>query len=781
MSGYRDLETGASRATGAFANEVVGTFFITAAFLVFGVSGWGALAVGGMLMLFTLFNGEGHYNAAATVMRTIGGDCGVKSAVLIVLAQIVGATLAVFVSGSFGFDFPASVPGGSITSGLKDALLTLLLLLTYARNSQVRDLGLSYAAGLAAFPSTLGANASIVLGVILGNVLLGGGLQLGMDAVWAVGAPVAVGALFKIINDALSKVPRNGEVVGTFLFATLAFSIGFDNLFGVGIALHTVTSLFPGAYNPAVTLAAWAKGGFDMKVVGDPIIDIAAQTIATLVAVILVTFLGTTAAVPSAVDLGPAAVLEGIFALVFVHLYNARAGSLVKGLGYYAATSACASSLNTAFGLGLYLASLVGFGEASLELTALVDPLIGGVVAALIFGKASEFDELVGTALLFLVAGATATPLARGAAFVALHKIYDGSTFNPALTIANDSSFRSSATGKAVAYQIGGAVIGGLFATYAGAADALSISSGGLSDGGRSMVAELLLAALLVKTYDRNGSDTLSNGLSYFALLVSLGAVAGGSLANPALVLGNWVGGGLVGGGFDFGGDALLGLAGHIVAPVAGGILAGQIFDLPSKMMLDKLQLSSDEFFGTFLLVLTAAGVPGDNTLALGFVLMTIYNIYGSRVDLLPALSAYRALGDSTDVGGLLKKLAAQTLGGVLAVVVAGWLLPASDAAGDVALMNTLIAGTLLGLVFNWGAASTKNTVDLGLVTFVSATLVATSKITLNGAASIGSALVGIVTGDGVGFATDPQWWAALLAPLVGGILAGRLMGFLGK
>ena len=72
---------------------------------------------------------------------------------------------------------------------------------------------------------------------------------------------------------------------------------------------------------------------------------------------------------------------------------------------------------------------------------------------------------------------------------------YLGSTFNPALTIAGDASFRSSATAKTVVYQIVGAIVGGLLATYAGASDALSISSGGLSDGGRSMIAELLLAA----------------------------------------------------------------------------------------------------------------------------------------------------------------------------------------------------------------------------------------------------------------------------------------------
>ena len=799
-AGYKDLESG-SFAAKPLTNEAFGTFFITLA-LLSGVSGWGALAVGGMLGFFSWFESAGQYNAAVTLSNCVGKNAsmGLVAGVMCIVAQIVGAALAVAFTGLFQ-DGSASVPDGSLASGLSDALLTIVLLYTFAKNNNGLDLGLAYFSGLSAFPSALGANASAAVGVVVGNLLLGNGLAIGMDLVWAAGAPLAAGAAFPFLADLLTKIPRGGEALGTFFFATLSFSIGFDNAFAIGTSLHTVSNIFPGTYNPALTLAAWAKGGFNMSVVADPVLDIVAQVVGTALSAILLTgVLGGSAAVPSAVSLGPAAAIEGLFALVLALTYLSKdASTLTKGLAYYAAVTACASSYNTAFGLGLYVAGLGGFGEGALALTALVDPLVAGVAAGVLDGKLSDLNELLGTFLLFVFVGSTTDALALGAAFVTLHTVYAGATLNPALTYA-----QGGVNVNAFLRQFGGAALGGLVATYAGVGGGAATSDGGLSDGGRSIVAEALLAALLVKTYATNGNDHTSNGLSYFALLAALGGAAG-SLANPALVLGDWLGGGLLGDGFDFGVDALLGLAGHLGAPLLGAALAGHLFALPSKLMLDKASLSSDEFFGGFLAVLAAAGVAGSDAastdLAYGVVLMAIYNIVTTKTDIFPLVSAYRTLGSGDPASGaveFLKRLAAQTLGAVLAGLAAGWLfasdgrralgdaLPAVEGAGHPAarrlgidLPDGLLNGLLLGLLVAYGFDYCKNTLHLGVTFFVATSVF--GGVELNGASSLATSLVGLVTGGGAGFATDADWWAAFLAPVVGGILAGRLAGLLGK
>jgi len=798
MFGYKDLESGMPRGTVTLVTELLGTFFVTLA-LMAGVSGWGALAAGMAFGFFCWFETTGHYNAAITLSTCVGPSrsTGLVAGIMCIASQVTGAVLAVLFAG-FLQDGSAAVPDGNLTSALTDVFLTLVLLITYAKNNNGLDLGLGYFAGLSAFPSALGANASVVLGVFLGNAVLGNGLDLGMNLLWAVGAPLVAGGVLPFLDGVLSKIPRAGELLGTFFFALMAFSVGFDRsastaCFAIGASLHTVSNMFKGTYNPAVTLALWAKGGFDLSVVADPLIDITAQVAGTALAVLAASALGAPAAVPDAADLGPAAVIECLFALVFVLTYLSATTTLTRGLAYFAVTAAFASSFNTALVLGGYLMGLAGIGGGdggALGLTSLIAPLVAGLAAGVLhkFGQDPtiayrKFNELFGTLLLFLFVGATASNrLALGGALVTLHTICAGGLFNPALTLA-----QSGVDPVSFVLQISGAVVGGLAATYAGMADGAATSAGGLSDGGASLVAELLLAAILVKTYDRNGIDHVSTGLSYFGLLAALGGAAG-SIANPAVVLGNWVGGGLLGGGFDFSVDALLGLVGHVAAPMLGAALSNALFALPHKLMLDKIGLSADEFFCSFLAVLASSGVACSGTdstaLAYGLVLMTIYNVASTSVDIFPVVSAYRELVVSAPLSSAAKfgrKAAAQVLGAVVAALAAKWLFSgAADSAEDAPLARRLgldlppglLNGILLGLVFCWGLDACKNTLHLGLTFFVAASVFA--GVDINGANSVAKALVGMIMGDGVDFATDLTWWVALLAPIVGGILAGR-------
>jgi glycerol uptake facilitator-like aquaporin len=802
MRGYTDLESGASRQIGAMTNEVIGTFFISLA-LFAGTSGWSALAAAGMLAFFTWFSGDGHYNAAVTLSKAVGKDkdIGINAAVKCILAQIVGAVLAVLFAGFVAGGAPSAPSSGGLTSGVADLLLTLVLI--YSMDFDGRNRGLGYFAGLSAFPSALGANASVVLGVVLGNAALGNGLTLGAGTLWGAGAPLVAGALFPFLGDVFGKIPRSNELLGTFFFGTMAFSIGFGNAFAVGAALHTVSQIFPGTYNPAATLYGFAKAGFPMATVADPIIDIVVQSVGAALAAIVTTFLGTAAGVPAAVDIGPACVLELLFTIVFVNVAT-DADTLNRGVGYFAATTAFASSFNTAFGLGLYLAGLAGFGSGSLAMTSLVNPLVGGLLGGFLAGKFSEFNQLVGTLFLFLFAGSTSNILALGAALATLTTAYGGN-LNPALNFADV---------KTSGFQVGGAVVGSLLANWAGLSGG-SVSAGGLSDGGKSIAAEILLGAFLAQTYASKG-DNVTTGLSYYALLAALGATAG-SLANPALVLGNWVGGGILGGGFDFGVDALIGLVGHVAAPALGAFLSDHIFNLHSKLMLDKAQLDSSEFFGSFLLVALAAGVAGagddaPTALAYGLVIATVYKWLGSANDFFPAVSAYRAFGSNADVVGFLKKLVAQTLGALVAAAFAAWLFaaaggheaaaavhapapepvaaPAAAAAAAPAaaaarralqaiLSDPLRNGILAGMFWAWSYNFKASGINQALTYFTAVTIFA--GVNINGAASLGAALYGAATGGGFGFATDTDFWFAFLAPVVGAVLAGRLEGPLGK
>jgi hypothetical protein len=286
-----------------------------------------------------------------------------------------------------------------------------------------------------------------------------------------------------------------------------------------------------------------------------------------------------------------------------------------------------------------------------------------------------------------------------------------------------------------------------------------------------------------------------------------------GSIANPAVALGGFIGGGILGGGFDFGG--IIGRVGHIAIPVVAALVGGPLFDIvPGKLMLDKAQLDASEFFGSFLLVTAAAGVAGagadSTTFAYGIALAFVYAQYPA--DGIPAISAYNAFGKGADVVGFLKKLVAQTLGALVAAAFAAWLFaaaggheaaaavhapapepvaaPAAAAAAAPAaaaarralqaiLSDPLRNGILAGMFWAWSYNFKASGINQALTYFTAVTIFA--GVNINGAASLGAALYGAATGGGFGFATDTDFWFAFLAPVVGAVLAGRLEGPLGK
>jgi hypothetical protein len=508
-------------------------------------------------------------------------------------------------------------------------------------------------------------------------------------------------------------------------------------------------------------------------VIADPIIALAVQSVGVVLAVIVGSFVGISASLPAASSIGPSALLELLFTIVFVN--GSSGSSLSNGFTYFGCLSTFASSFNPAFSLGAYLAGLAGFGSGSLAVTSIAVPLVGGLAAGFLAGKFSEFNGILGSVFLFLVVGSGVNALALGAMVAAINGSW-GET-NPAFNFKDV---------KAVGFQVVGATLGALLANWAGVADGAAVSAG-LPGDISGAVAELLLAAFLLKA----GYGEF--GLNYFALLSVFGATAG-SIANPAVALGGFIGGGILGGGFDFGG--IIGLVGHIAIPVVAALVGGPLFDIvPGKLMLDKAQLDASEFFGSFLLVTAAAGVAGagadSTTFAYGIALAFVYAQYPA--DGIPAISAYNAFGKGADVVGFLKKLVAQTLGALVAAFASNFLVggdvagrmlsegaaaaaaPApSDSSG---LNDTLRNGILLGVFLAWGWVNSKGFFGKVLTYFTAVTLFA--GVQFNGAAALGVAVKGAIGGD-VGAFTDVAWLAAFFSPIVGGILAGRLGDFFG-
>jgi len=94
-------------------------------------------------------------------------------------------------------------------------------------------------------------------------------------------------------------------------------------------------------------------------------------------------------------------------------------------------------------------------------------------------------------------------------------------------------------------------------------------------------------------------------------------------------------------------------------------------------------------------------------------------------------------------------------------------------------LPDGLLNGLLAALLFAWACDVARSTLNLGVAYFTMVSVF--SDVTINGAASLATALVGLVTGGGADFATDLVWWTAFLAPIIGGVLAALLAPLVGK
>ena len=674
---------------------------------------------------------------------------------------------------------------GDLSAGLTDALLTLIVLMSWKSSTSGLDKGLVYFASLSALASQFGANASIVLGVVLANAATGGGLDLGMGTIVAVGVPLATAALSPVLLNLMSEVlPKltNGinkamipELLGAFFFGLLYFSISASDdalaPLAVGVALLTAHTLVPTAdLNPTVTIAKWVKA---KKFVDwfDPILIVLSQTVGVLLATIVGSFVGISAAVPEASLLGASAALEAIFAFVLSVLYlsfGGKANTTVAALGYFACISSFASSFNPALHLGTVVGGMIGFGGGGgFAVTTALVPLAAGVIAGIVYGTTdANVNEAIGAfVVLITLASGSATPaLTLGAMIAALSTAYKGGTFNPALLVSSMSSNLAK-----ISFQFAGSFAGGLFASWAGLA--AEFSSPGLLT---SPIAEILLVAVLMRVYGDGGE---SAGLAYFALLAVFSGTAG-SIGNPATVLGAWFANGVLGSGFDFGTNALIATLSHLAAPMVGGLCSAMLFSMLTRELcfdlFNKAGLSVTDFVGSFLIVLSASGVSDDLAYSVA-VMLVIHMIFSSdRADLFPAISAYRLLGEGVDVIGFVKKLLVQTLGALAAGVVSGWLLGGTiGGVDDESVSSAVLYGTLWGLTLGWLYKYAPG--DLGFA--VGFFALATTFGAYNGASLLGGA---ILSAD-VSSLTSPVWLASFFAPLLGGILSARLPALLGK
>lgn len=287
-AGYVNLDTGAvggSSGKKAVLVEVLGTFFLSLALFKGFDTVLHALGCGVMLALWTWLGG-GAYNPAVTMSSTGSSilskgltKAHAKSLLLGILAQIVGATLAALFASSVGGDAidvsaPATDWGGGellIKSAVVEALFVGQLVLTYLASSEALVLGLSYFSGLFAFGASISStgNPAVVIGVALGNAILGNGFAFSKAAIAHCVVPLIAGSFAIVVFDiGGKKIPHFLEGVGTFYLALGVAGIlkqggvgSSDCYLAIGTTLGTwmVIGGGGGAFNPAVTLASYVK------------------------------------------------------------------------------------------------------------------------------------------------------------------------------------------------------------------------------------------------------------------------------------------------------------------------------------------------------------------------------------------------------------------------------------------------------------------------------------------------------------------------------------------
>jgi len=788
--GYVDLERGTSGGPNKLIVEAFGTCFMALA--LFGLdysSAIGALAVGVMLALMTWLGG-GHCNPAVTAAYSYNDKSDLKSAAIMIGAQIGGAVVASVYANTLGGG--SSTPDDAdnlITTTAVEVLFVIQLVLTYASSNDALIVGLSYFAGLLAYggAATSTANPALVLGVVLGNVLTGGGFSVSTAAIVRCIVPLVAGALASTVIDFVkSKVPRSGECLGTFYLVLGLAGIGSAGGDGAGLAIAATLATWivicgnGEALNPTITVARLVKDG-KYSTWADPVLDILAQTIGAMLAVIMASWAIGGGNALAAKDLGNATIIDILASLALAFTYFKGANALDTGLVWFgllvAFGSSAGSVFNPAIPLGGYIAGVLPIDlttTIALPIAPIVGPLVGGALAGFTISSIPPIaNEAIGTFFVYLAVAATNDTvfgsLATGAVLLAFTKIY-GADLNPVVTFAREGMKGMQTIGL----QVAGATAAGFFATWYGGLDGCTSDAFDL----KATSVELIASILLAKVYSTT-TDAQAVGISYAALLITFGG-AMGSVANPAVVVGQYAGSGLLNISFDLSTDGLTTLLAHVATPLLGAFLCAPVFALVESGELGKVLhqakgfLAPRELFGSFFLLL-AFGAVGEDAFSRGVSLILLLHVYSSE-DLIPTITIARILrGENVDYIDLGKRLTAQTVGALIGLYAAAWLVGAGGM-GSLTGQSTqaaTVGGLLLGATLSMGWCARKGALATGLIFFLATSLFSGP---LNPAFILAGVIQSAIGGD-VSVSLDLA--VGILAPLAGGAVGGIASSYL--
>ena len=502
--------------------------------------------------------------------------------------------------------------------------------------------------------------------------------------------------------------------------------------------------------------------------------------------------------------------------------YLAKSSAVDTGLAYFGllfSLSAVATSMfNPALAIAPYLAGIAGFGGGGggLPLVTLISGLAGAVLAGSADKPKAYFPrEAIGVFYVYLVVGTSSGggifgALAIGATTLAVTKIYHadlnpavtlGASYNPAVSVAHNlrnssSTILQQLAGATFAAMLGASWPDGFDGT-AEATEAVSI---------KAATAEVLAAFLLIKAYPalRLERDPQILGLSYFAILAAFSSTMT-SVANPALVVGRFLGNGLlptygdIGSGFDLSAGAMKPLLAHTLAPLVGALICAawnrgfvkvevEFQKLLRELKLSRGMVKPGELLGSFLLVVLFSAIGSDSPealLACGIALMAALTMVPNQ-DLLPTITVGRIFSGMTlkssraQVMELLLSICFQTLGAVLAIYLSAWLFGASTSVStlvDTSMQDAAIRGFLLTLILSLGWLAKQGHLATGLSYFVAASTCSGSlnpALAINPAYMLGTCIHSLIAGSTV--SVDGLLLVVLLVPLMGGLAGGFLV-----
>ena len=606
--------------------------------------------------------------------------------------------------------------------------------------------------------------------------------------------------------------------------------------FAIGALLATWHAIGGGAgsYNPAVTLARFVKKdraySLCSSAVKTPALEILLQVVGALVAAITSAWAmdadGFHTPATDAADLRghlKPVVLDCLATAALALAYLANASAVDTGLTYFGllfSLSAVATSMfNPALPIARYLAGIAGFGGGGGDLPLVT--LIGGLAGAVLAGSSDNLPkayfprEAIGVFYVYLVVGTSSDggifgALAIGATTLAFTQIYHadlnpavtlGTSYNPAVSVARNLRNSSSTILQQLAGATCAAILGASWLNgFDGSVEATTAFNI------KAATAEALAAFLLVKVYPvlRSERDPQILGLTYFAILAAFSSTMT-SVANPALVAGRFLGNGLlptfgdIGSGFDFSAGAMKPLLAHILAPLVGAVIcAGWNWgfvkiEVQFQKLIRELKLSRDmvnpgELLGSFFLIVLLSAIGSGSPealLACGIALMAVLTMVPSH-DLLPTITVGRIFSGMTlkssraQVMELLLSICFQTLGAVLAIYFATWLLGASTSAStltDTSMQDAAIRGFLLTLILGLGWLSKQGHLATGLSYFVAASICSGGlniALAINPAYVLGTCIHSLIAGSTV--SVDGLLLVVVLVPLVGGLAGGFLV-----